>query len=178
VGIRHIVPDEEIKGFLAALPFKLTGAQRRVMNEIRKDLKSPRPMNRLLHGDVGSGKTVVAAYALWTAFATGYQGALLAPTEILAEQHFSVLTRLLKPLGVEVALLEGSLKAANKRRIRADIAEGRAHVVIGTHAIIQEDIEFHRLSVCVVDEQHRFGVMQRAALQQKAPVACAPMCWL
>jgi ATP-dependent DNA helicase RecG len=174
VGIRHIVPEEEIKGFLAALPFKLTGAQRRVMNEIRKDLKSPRPMNRLLHGDVGSGKTVVAAYALWTAFATGYQGALLAPTEILAEQHFSVLTRLLKPLGVEVALLEGSLKAANKRRIRADIAEGRAHVVIGTHAIIQEDIEFHRLSVCVVDEQHRFGVMQRAALQQKGAGGLRP----
>jgi len=167
IGVRHIVEDEKIKNFLAKLPFRLTGAQKRVMNEIRKDLKSPRPMNRLLHGDVGSGKTVVAAYALWTAFISGKQGALLAPTEILAEQHFTVLQRLLKPHGVEVALLEGSLKAKNKRNILADIAEGRSHVVVGTHAIIQEGVEFKDLSVCVIDEQHRFGVMQRAALQQK-----------
>jgi ATP-dependent DNA helicase RecG len=173
-GIRHIVPDEEIKKFLAALPFKLTGAQKRVMNEIRKDLKSPRPMNRLLHGDVGSGKTIVAAYALWSAFKSGYQGALLAPTEILSEQHFSVLTRILKPLGVEVGLLEGSLKAKNKRRIVEDLAEGRIHVVVGTHALIQETIEFHKLGVCVVDEQHRFGVMQRAALAQKGAGGSRP----
>jgi ATP-dependent DNA helicase RecG len=168
-GIRHIVEDEEIKKFVRALPFKLTNAQKRVMNEIRKDLKSPRPMNRLLHGDVGSGKTIVAAYALWSAYKSGYQGALLAPTEILSEQHFSVLTRILKPLGVEVGLLEGSIKAKNKRQIVADLAEGRIHVVIGTHALIQEGIEFHNLGVCVVDEQHRFGVMQRAALAQKGP---------
>ena len=174
IGIRHVVPDEEIKAFLATLPFKLTGAQKRVMNEIRKDLKSPRPMNRLLHGDVGSGKTIVAAYALWTAFATGYQGALLAPTQILAEQHYTTLKRVLEPLGVEVVLLEGSLRAAQKRRVQADIAEGRAHVVIGTHAIIQEAIEFHKLSVCVVDEQHRFGVMQRAALAQKGANGLRP----
>lgn len=173
-GIRHIVPDEEIKKFLAALPFKLTGAQKRVMNEIRKDLKSPRPMNRLLHGDVGSGKTIVAAYALWSAFKSGYQGALLAPTEILSEQHFSVLTRILKPLGVEVGLLEGSLKAKNKRRIIEDLAEGRIHVVVGTHALIQETIEFQKLGVCVVDEQHRFGVMQRAALAQKGAGGMRP----
>jgi ATP-dependent DNA helicase RecG len=173
-GIRHIVPDEEIKKFLAALPFKLTGAQKRVMNEIRKDLKSPRPMNRLLHGDVGSGKTIVAAYALWSAFKSGYQGALLAPTEILSEQHFSVLTRILKPLGVEVGLLEGSLKAKNKRRIIEDLAEGRIHVVVGTHALIQETIDFHKLGVCVVDEQHRFGVMQRAALAQKGAGGSRP----
>ena len=174
IGIRHQVPDEEIKGFLSKLPFKLTGAQKRVMNEIRKDLKSPRPMNRLLHGDVGSGKTIVAAYALWTAFATGHQGALLAPTEILAEQHYSTLYRVLEPLGVHVVLLEGSLRAAQKRRVQADIAEGRAHVVIGTHAIIQESIEFHKLGVCVVDEQHRFGVMQRAALAQKGAGGLRP----
>jgi ATP-dependent DNA helicase RecG len=173
-GIRHIVPDEEIKKFLHALPFKLTGAQKRVMNEIRKDLKLPRPMNRLLHGDVGSGKTIVAAYALWSAFKSGYQGALLAPTEILSEQHFSVLTRLLKPLGVEVGLLEGSLKAKNKRRIVEDLAEGRIHVVVGTHALIQEGIQFHKLGVCVVDEQHRFGVMQRAALAQKGAGGMRP----
>jgi ATP-dependent DNA helicase RecG len=173
-GIRHIVPDEEIKKFLAALPFKLTGAQKRVMNEIRKDLKSPRPMNRLLHGDVGSGKTIVAAYSLWSAFKSGYQGALLAPTEILSEQHFSVLTRILKPLGVEVGLLEGSLKAKNKRRVVEDLAEGRIHVVVGTHALIQETIGFHKLGVCVVDEQHRFGVMQRAALAQKGAGGMRP----
>ncbi|HEX8465695.1 MAG TPA: ATP-dependent DNA helicase RecG [Abditibacterium sp.] len=173
-GIRHLVPDEEIKKFLAALPFKLTGAQKRVMNEIRKDLKAPRPMNRLLHGDVGSGKTMVAAYALWSAFKSGHQGALLAPTEILSEQHFSVLTRILKPLGVEVGLLEGSIKAKNKRRIVEDLAEGRIHVVVGTHALIQETINFHKLGVCVVDEQHRFGVMQRAALAQKGAGGMRP----
>ncbi len=174
IGIRHLVPDEEIKGFLSKLPFKLTGAQKRAMNEIRKDLKSPRPMNRLLHGDVGSGKTIVAAYALWTAFATGQQGALLAPTEILAEQHYSTLKRVLEPLGVEVALLEGSLRAAQKRRVQTDLAEGRVHVVVGTHALIQEGIEFHKLSVCVVDEQHRFGVMQRATLAQKGASGLRP----
>lgn len=173
-GIRHIVPDEDIKEFVRALPFKLTGAQKRVMNEIRKDLKSPRPMNRLLHGDVGSGKTIVAAYALWSAWKAGYQGALLAPTEILSEQHFSVLTRILKPMGVEVGLLEGSLKTRNKRTILADLAEGRIHVVVGTHALIQEGVEFAKLGVCVVDEQHRFGVMQRAALARKGAGGVQP----
>ena len=173
-GNRLVVDNDEIKKFIAALPFKLTGAQKRVMNEIRKDLKSPRPTNRLLHGDVGSGKTIVAAYALWTAFKAGYQGALLAPTEILSEQHFYVLDKLLKPLGVEVGLLEGSLKAKNKRAILADLAEGRTHVVVGTHALIQEGVEFHKLGVCVVDEQHRFGVMQRAALAQKGAGGVRP----
>lgn len=167
VGLRHAIEDDAIKKWLGTLPFKLTGAQRRVMNEIRKDLKVGRPMNRLLHGDVGSGKTIVAAYALWTAQQCGYQGALLAPTEILAEQHFSNLTRLFAPLGIEVALLEGSLSAKQKRRIQADLSEGRVSIVVGTHALIQEGIEFDKLSVCVVDEQHRFGVMQRAALAQK-----------
>ena len=173
-GNRVVVENDEIKKFVAALPFKLTGAQKRVMNEIRRDLKSPRPTNRLLHGDVGSGKTIVAAYALWSAFKAGYQGALLAPTEILSEQHFYVLDRLLKPLGVEVGLLEGSLKAKNKRQILADLAEGRTHVVVGTHALIQEGVEFHKLGVCVVDEQHRFGVMQRAALAEKGAGGVRP----
>ena len=173
-GNRLVVENDEIKKFIAALPFKLTGAQKRVMNEIRKDLKSPRPTNRLLHGDVGSGKTIVAAYALWSAFKAGYQGALLAPTEILSEQHFYVLDKLLKPLGVEVGLLEGSLKAKNKRQILADLAEGRTHVVVGTHALIQEGVEFHKLGVCVVDEQHRFGVMQRAALAEKGAGGVRP----
>ncbi len=174
IGLRHEVEDEKIKSFVRVLPFKLTGAQKRVMNEIRNDLKSPRPMNRLLHGDVGSGKTIVAAYALWTAHMTGHQGALLAPTEILAEQHFSTLTRLFKPLGIEVALLEGSIKSKNKKRIQADLSEGRVSIVVGTHALIQEGIEFNKLGICVIDEQHRFGVMQRAALQQKGIAGLRP----
>lgn len=174
IGVRHIVEDETIKQFVRSLPFKLTGAQKRVMNEIRRDLKSPHPMNRLLHGDVGAGKTLVAAYALWTAHICGRQGALLAPTEILAEQHFSTLTHLFKPYGIEVALLEGSLKAKNKRRILADLNEGRVSIVVGTHALIQEDVVFNNLSVCVVDEQHRFGVMQRAALAHKGPNGTKP----
>ena len=174
MGNRIAVENDEIKKFIAALPFKLTGAQKRVMNEIRLDLRSPRPTNRLLHGDVGSGKTIVAAYALWSAFKAGYQAALLAPTEILSEQHFYVLDKLLKPLGVEVGLLEGSLKAKNKRQILADLAEGRTHVVVGTHALIQEGVEFYKLGVCVVDEQHRFGVMQRAALAEKGAGGVRP----
>jgi ATP-dependent DNA helicase RecG len=111
---------------------------------------------------------------LWSAYKSGYQGALLAPTEILAEQHFSVLSRLFKTFGVEVGLLEGSLKAKNKRLIQADIAEGRLPIVVGTHAIIQDEIQFHKLGVCVVDEQHRFGVMQRAALMNKGPEDTRP----
>jgi ATP-dependent DNA helicase RecG len=173
-GLRHDVSEEKIKGWLASLPFKLTQAQKKAMNEVRRDMKAPRPMNRLLHGDVGSGKTMVAAYALWAAHASGMQGAMLAPTEILAEQHFSTLTRLFKPLGIEVALLEGSLKAKNKRRIQEDLNEGRVSIVVGTHALIQEGIEFKRLSVAIVDEQHRFGVMQRAALQAKGAGGIRP----
>ncbi len=173
-GLRHDIPEEKIKKWLASLPFKLTGAQKRVMNEVRRDMKAARPMNRLLHGDVGSGKTMVAAYALWAAHASGMQGAMLAPTEILAEQHFSTLTRLFKPLGIEVALLEGSLKARQKRAIQEDLNEGRVSIVVGTHALIQEGVEFSKLSVAIVDEQHRFGVMQRAALQSKGAGGVRP----
>jgi ATP-dependent DNA helicase RecG len=174
IGIRQDVPEENIREFLHALPFKLTGAQKRVMRDIWRDLKSPHPMNRLLHGDVGSGKTVVAAYALWSAHMNGHQGALLAPTEILAEQHFSTLSRLFRPLGIEVALLEGSLKTKQKQRIQADLNEGRVSIVVGTHALIQAGVDFNNLSVAVVDEQHRFGVMQRAALAQKGAAGLRP----
>lgn len=167
VGARHMIPVPQIRAMVKSLPFKLTAAQRRVMNEIRRDLAAPHPMNRLLHGDVGSGKTVVAAYALWTAHVAGNQGALLAPTEILAEQHYATLRHLFRPLGIEVGLLESSLKPAEKRRIQADLNEGRLSIVVGTHAIIQSAIDIPRLSVGVVDEQHRFGVMQRAALREK-----------
>jgi len=167
IGIRHRVEVSLIKEMVQQLPFKLTGAQRRVMNEIRRDLDAPHPMNRLLHGDVGAGKTVVAAYALWTAHVTGHQGALMAPTEILAEQHYVTLRHLFRPLGIEVGLLESSLKPAEKKRIQADLNEGRLSIVVGTHALIQDAVDIPRLSVAVVDEQHRFGVMQRAALRDK-----------
>ena len=174
VGIRHRVDVDVIKNFVHQLPFKLTGAQRRVMNEIRRDLHAPHPMNRLLHGDVGAGKTVVAAYALWTAHTTGHQGALMAPTEILAEQHYVTLKHLFRPLGIEVGLLESSIKPAEKKRIQADLNEGRLSIVVGTHALIQDSVDIPRLSVAVVDEQHRFGVMQRAALREKGLTGTQP----
>jgi ATP-dependent DNA helicase RecG len=149
------------------LPFKLTGAQRRVIGEIVADMASDRPMNRLLQGDVGSGKTVVAVAALIAAVDNGYQGALMAPTEILAEQHYLVLSRQLAQFGIGVDLLIGAVKKRDKERIYQRVRTGETPVVIGTHALIQEGLEFHRLGVAVVDEQHRFGVVQRAALRDK-----------
>jgi ATP-dependent DNA helicase RecG len=153
--------------FEAALPFRFTGAQRRAIREILTDLRASRPMCRLLQGDVGSGKTVVAAAALLAAAANGYQGALLAPTEILAEQHYRGLSALLAPFGLKVVLLTGSQKAKERNAARTALANGEATVAIGTHALIQEGIEFKRLGLAVVDEQHRFGVEQRDALRQK-----------
>jgi ATP-dependent DNA helicase RecG len=153
--------------FEAALPFRFTGAQRSAIREILADLRAKRPMCRLLQGDVGSGKTVVAAAALLAAAANGYQGALLAPTEILAEQHYRGLNALLAPFGLKVVLLTGSQKAKERNAARTALANGEAAVAIGTHALIQEGIEFKRLGLAVVDEQHRFGVEQRDALRQK-----------
>ncbi len=153
--------------FLGSLPYRLTAAQRRVLGEILRDLDGPHPMNRLLQGDVGSGKTVVAAAALLRAVGGGAQGALMAPTEILAEQHYLTLRRLLEPLGVTVQLLVGSLPRAERQEALARASDGRADVVVGTHALIEEDVAFHRLGLVVVDEQHRFGVAQRAALRRK-----------
>ncbi len=153
--------------FLGSLPYRLTAAQRRVLGEILRDLDGPHPMNRLLQGDVGSGKTVVAAAALLRAVGGGAQGALMAPTEILAEQHYLTLRRLLEPLGVTVQLLVGSLHRAERQEALARASDGRADVVVGTHALIEEDVAFHRLGLVVVDEQHRFGVAQRAALRRK-----------
>ncbi|GAB4459231.1 MAG: ATP-dependent DNA helicase RecG [Armatimonadaceae bacterium] len=151
----------------AALPFSLTGAQQRAMEEIAADMQSARPMNRLVQGDVGAGKTVVAMGALLIAVRNGYQAALMAPTEILAEQHFRGISRTLGERGVRVELLTGSRAAAEKRQVRERVAAGEADVVIGTHALIQEGVAFHRLGMAVVDEQHRFGVLQRAALSGK-----------
>jgi len=149
------------------LPFELTGAQRRVIGQIWADMERPHPMNRLVQGDVGSGKTAVAAACMLAAVRSGYQAVMMAPTEILAEQHAANLRRLFAPLGIEVELLVGKLTAAAKRRAAERIANGVAHVAVGTHALIQEGVQFFRLGFVVVDEQHRFGVLQRKALRDK-----------
>jgi ATP-dependent DNA helicase RecG len=161
-------PESLSARFLRALPFALTGAQERVCAEIAGELTLPHPMQRLLQGDVGSGKTIVAALAAAQAIDAGYQAALMAPTEILAEQHARKLRGWLEPLGVTVAWLAGSLKAKEKREALAAAASGGAQLVIGTHAIIQDAVEFARLGLVIVDEQHRFGVAQRLALRAKA----------
>ena len=152
---------------LNVLPFSLTQAQQRVVNEIRTDLARPQPMHRLLQGDVGSGKTVVAALAAAVAIAAGWQCALMAPTEILAEQHFRKLVHWLQPLGITVAWLTGSRKGKARDAMLAQVASGEAMLVVGTHAVIQRDVVFSRLGLAVVDEQHRFGVAQRLALRDK-----------
>lgn len=149
------------------LPFQLTGAQKRVIEEIWNDMERPTPMNRLVQGDVGSGKTAVAASAMLAAVRDGYQAALMAPTEILAEQHFSNLRRLFEPLGLEVVQLVGKQTAAQKKKAYADTESGKAHIAVGTHALIQEGVKFKHLGLVVIDEQHRFGVLQRAALREK-----------
>jgi ATP-dependent DNA helicase RecG len=153
--------------FEASLPFRFTKAQRRVIQEILADLRQARPMCRLLQGDVGSGKTVVAAAGLLAAAANGYQGVLMAPTEILAEQHHRTLVKLLEPFGIRVALLTGSQKSKERAGMLEAIASGESLVIVGTHALIQEGVSFARLGFVVVDEQHRFGVSQRDALRQK-----------
>lgn len=152
---------------LATLPFHLTAAQRRVSGEIAADLARPVPMHRLLQGDVGSGKTVVAALAAAICIGAGWQCALMAPTEILATQHFTKLLDWLTPLGVGVAWLTGSQKTKERREMLARIASGQAQLVIGTHAVIQDKVQFHNLALAIIDEQHRFGVQQRLALRQK-----------
>jgi ATP-dependent DNA helicase RecG len=152
---------------LGVLPFALTRAQQRVSGEIVQDLAGPRPMHRLLQGDVGAGKTVVAALAATVAIDAGWQCALMAPTEILAEQHFAKLVQWLEPLGVEVAWLSGSRKGRTRERTLERIASGQATLVVGTHAVIQDDVRFARLGLAIVDEQHRFGVQQRLALRRK-----------
>jgi len=152
---------------LATLPFRLTLAQQRVLDEIRADLERPHPMHRLLQGDVGSGKTCVAALAALSAVGSGYQAAVMAPTEILAEQLFHKLDEWLGPLGVRVAWLAGALKGKAKQQALTDIAEGGAQVAVGTHALFQAGVSFARLALAIVDEQHRFGVEQRLALRAK-----------
>jgi ATP-dependent DNA helicase RecG len=152
---------------LAAIPFQLTAAQQRVCAEVAHDIAQPIPMHRLLQGDVGSGKTVVAALAAAVCIGAGYQCALMAPTEILAEQHFRKLIGWLEPLGIQVAWLTGSQKTKERREMLALIASGAAGLVVGTHAVIQDKVQFHNLALAIIDEQHRFGVKQRLALREK-----------
>ena len=154
--------------FWESLPISPTGAQRRAVEEILTDMSGETSMNRLLQGDVGSGKTLVAAAAIWACIRAGYQAALLAPTEILASQHAENLNRLLSPFGMRVALLTGGMKAAARRTTLAAIRDDEADLIVGTHAILSEGVEFARLGLAVVDEQHRFGVRQRGLLAEKA----------
>jgi ATP-dependent DNA helicase RecG len=185
-GHKFIIDDEKLSRFISKLPFKLTAAQARVTNEICGDLRREVPMSRLMQGDVGSGKTVVATLALLAAIENGYQGALMAPTEILAEQHFSTLFKLLSAMGtvcnresniytfkdvfpfdLNIALLTGSLSPKEKKATHDKIKQGEVNLAIGTHALIQKEVKFKNLGLVIIDEQHRFGVLQRSTLRQK-----------
>lgn len=166
-GIAHVIDSASIREFASTLPFELTDAQKKVVNEILTDMRRGSAMNRLLQGDVGSGKTVVAAIALFGSFKAGHQGALMVPTEILAEQHVRSLERLFQGTGIVVGLLTGSLSDRKKRDVIAGLQMGIVHVVVGTHALIQEPVVFHSLGLVVTDEQHRFGVNQRSVLRRK-----------
>ena len=161
------ISDKTFTRIKSLLPFTLTGAQERVIKRIFDDMQSDAPMNRLVQGDVGSGKTIVAFLAMFAAMENGYQTALMAPTEILAEQHARNAKKIFADTPYRVDLLTGSLRAAEKRKVQKDIAAGEIHAVIGTHAVIQEAVEFERLGLAVVDEQHRFGVLQRAQLRER-----------
>jgi len=158
------IADRTFERIKKLLPFELTGAQSRVIKRIFDDMQSDAPMNRLVQGDVGSGKTIIAFLAMFAAMENGYQTALMAPTEILAEQHARNAKKLFADSGYRVELLTGSLRAAAKRKVQADVASGEIHAVIGTHAVIQDAVEFEKLGLAIIDEQHRFGVMQRAEL--------------
>ncbi|MFA7228978.1 MAG: DEAD/DEAH box helicase, partial [Melioribacteraceae bacterium] len=151
---------EPLKSFLKSLPFELTGAQLRVLSEIRKDLESEKPMNRLLQGDVGSGKTIVALISMMIVVENDFQAVLMAPTEILADQHFKKISALVAPIGLKVDVLIGGQKKSERDKILDRISEGKTDIVIGTHALIQSNVNFHKLGLVVIDEQHRFGVMQ------------------
>jgi len=165
--VMQALPGGLHERLLAVLPWGLTDAQQRVSQEIAADLAKPQPMHRLLQGDVGSGKTVVAALAAAVAMDAGWQCALMAPTEILAEQHFVKLVQWLQPLGITVAWLTGSRKGKGRREMLERVASGEAKLIVGTHAVIQDDVQFARLGLAIVDEQHRFGVAQRLALRRK-----------
>jgi ATP-dependent DNA helicase RecG len=152
------------------LPFELTGAQKRVIREIRQDCATGKQMNRLLQGDVGSGKTIVALNIMLIAADNGFQSCLMAPTEILAQQHYNNICKLVKNLPLGVRLLTGSVKTSARKKILAELASGEVHLLIGTHAVIEDPVKFHQLGLAIIDEQHRFGVAQRARLREKASI--------
>ena len=159
--------DTDLSGFYGSLPFTLTGAQQRAIDEILADFQKGTPMNRLVQGDVGSGKTMVAAGAACCAARNGRQSALMAPTEILAEQHYASLSALFAPMGIQVALLTGSMTAKEKKQVREGLENGSVQIAVGTHALISESTVFHDLGLVITDEQHRFGVGQRSRLSAK-----------
>ncbi len=164
----YVCDKADLQPFFDQLPFTLTGAQQRAIDQVRQDLAKNTPMNRLVQGDVGSGKTMVAAAASYIAFQNHYMSALMAPTEILAQQHYHGLSKLLEPLGMRLGLLCGSMTAKEKRDIKERIALGMVDLVIGTHALISKDVDLPNLALVVTDEQHRFGVRQRASLSEKS----------
>ncbi len=166
-GKEGIVLRASQKNFIEGLPFKLTSAQAKVALEIEADLESNRPMNRLLQGDVGSGKTVVAEIGIYKTYKSGHQSAMMVPTEVLARQHFSSMSESLKAYGLKIKLLTGSTTKKEKKQIIEDLAKGEIDLIIGTHALIEEDIKFKSLGLAITDEQHRFGVAQRAVLAEK-----------
>src|SRR4029077_18541022 len=166
-GIRFALKKELTTALKEHLPFELTGDQRHAIREITEDMTAPLRMHRLLMGDVGTGKTVVALFAMLLAVENEFQAAIMAPTELLAEQHHATLLRLLAPLDLRPDLLLGRMTAVEKDAARERIARGASRIVVGTHALIQESVSFRRLGLAVVDEQHRFGVEQRAALVEK-----------
>ena len=166
-AVPYTQPNHLGEALLQHLPFRLTAAQHRVLFEIIDDMQRPFPMNRLIQGDVGSGKTVVALLTMLMAVSNGFQAALMAPTEILAEQHLTTLRALLRPLDLEVALLTSTVKGKNRQQLLERIAQGEMPLLVGTHALLYDEVQFHRLGMIVVDEQHRFGVLQRASLRRK-----------
>lgn len=174
VGIRMPKVGEAFNKCYSALPFPLTGAQKRVITEIRDDMKSGHQMNRLLQGDVGSGKTMVAVLSALIAVGNGYQACIMAPTEVLAQQHFKNIGKFLAPTGVKAALLTGSTKASERRELHAGLEDGSIGIIVGTHALIEDNVTFRNLGLAIVDEQHRFGVEQRSKLWKKACCGCPP----
>ncbi|MFV0560476.1 MAG: ATP-dependent DNA helicase RecG [Enterococcus sp.] len=166
-GLSVLYDVKRLKAFTQTLPFELTNAQKRVTNEICRDLRSPKHMQRLLQGDVGSGKTIVAAIALYATVTAGFQGALMVPTEILAQQHLESLSKLFDPQEVTIALLTGSTKSKERKEVLMQLEDGTIDIVVGTHALIQEGVNFHQLGLVITDEQHRFGVNQRRVLREK-----------
>ena len=173
-GIRMPLVGNAFNACYQSLPFPLTGAQKRVITEIREDMKSGHQMNRLLQGDVGSGKTMVAVLTALIAIGNGYQACIMAPTEVLAQQHFKNIQKFLAPTGVRSALLTGSSKASERREVHSGLEDGSIGIIVGTHALIEDNVVFRNLGLAIIDEQHRFGVEQRSKLWRKAASEAPP----